>query len=52
VTGCIVFFFVFAPSDFNEDYSLEIGWWLALGGSAAAFVCGLIGWLTGRPVRL
>jgi hypothetical protein len=52
LTGCIVFFFVFAPSDFNEDYSLEIGWWLALGGSAAAFVCGLIGWLTGRPVRL
>jgi hypothetical protein len=52
LTGCVTFFFVFAPSDLDEDYSLEIGWWLALGGAAAALVCGLIGWLAARPARL
>jgi hypothetical protein len=52
LAGCVTFFFVFAPSDLGEDYSLEIGWWLALGGATAAFVCGLIAWLTARPVRL
>jgi hypothetical protein len=51
LVGCITFFFVFTPSDFNEDYSLEIGWWLALGGAAMALACSLIGWLTARPVR-
>jgi hypothetical protein len=51
LVACIAFFFVFTPSDFNEDYSLEIGWWLALGGAAVALACGLIGWLTARSVR-
>jgi hypothetical protein len=49
VTSCAAFFAVFTPFDFNESYSLGIGWWLALGGGAAALACALIGWGTARP---
>lgn len=49
VVSCTAFFAVFTPIDFNESYSLEIGWWLALAGAAAALVCALIAWAAARP---
>jgi hypothetical protein len=49
--SCLAFFLVFSPFDFNEEYSLEVGWWLALGGAAAALTCAGIGWLAARPIR-
>jgi hypothetical protein len=49
--SCVAFFLVFSPFDFNEDYSLEVGWWLALGGAAVTLACALVGWLRARPIR-
>ena len=51
IMSCVAFFFVFTPSAFNEDYSLLVGWWLALGGATAAFACAVIGWLRARPTH-
>jgi len=51
IMSCIAFFFVFTPSAFNEDYSLQVGWWLALGGAAVALACAAVGWLSARPAR-
>jgi hypothetical protein len=48
---CTAFFVAFTPFDFNEAYSLEVGWWLALGGASLAFNSALIAWLTARPSR-
>jgi hypothetical protein len=51
LASCTSFFVVFTPFDFNEAYSLEVGWWVALGGASLAFAAALSAWLMARPNR-